>query len=82
MTFNHIAPILKEMRKETGKTQAEFSKKYNVHSQFCSNWERSLCLPPSPEFKRMIRDFPNYKPRILEALLKDAEENYKNKFKL
>lgn len=73
--FKHQGQFWREFRKSRELTQSELGDIAGVHSQFCSNWERSLCAPPKHALKR-IRKYKLItqidKMNLEAAMLKDA----------
>ena len=62
MSFNATGEYLKHRRNELGLTQQEVSLEVgDLHSQFVSNWERGLCLPPEwawPKLNKVLKLHP------------------------
>lgn len=67
--FLETGLVLLEMRKELGLTQAHLALKCKCDSQFVSNWERGLCLPPALEMSRILNAFDKKRATEFKTLL-------------
>jgi transcriptional regulator with XRE-family HTH domain len=72
MKFGKSAEYMKLKRLLAKKTQRQLAKEFNMNSQFVSNWERALCLPPTHILKKM------YKSKFID---KQAVEVFAEDFK-
>lgn len=77
--FENTAPLLKRLR-APGVSQAKIAKKYKVHVQFVSNWERGTCLPPMPVMRKIYADMvPVDKAVFAISVKQDFAKQYMNK---
>ena len=82
--FTRSGLVLKAYRHKLNMTQSEFGAAFGTeggaHAQFVSNFERSLCLPPTPMMKRILaqKNFP--KSDFIEALKEDLIESHMQKY--
>ena len=53
--FGMTGEFFRTARLTQNMTQAELGEKLECDSQFVSNWERGLCLPPPAAIKTMVR---------------------------
>ena len=82
MKFKNTANVLKDLRLEANQTQLEFGKRIGVpESQFVSNWERGLCMPPAHAMKKLLRGVSqSNKKMIKENLGADLADHYWSKY--
>jgi transcriptional regulator with XRE-family HTH domain len=80
-TFKRSGLVLKSFREKLGKTQIQISSVYNLHTQYISNFERGICLPPVDTMKAIfkLKGFP--KDIFKEALKEDLFESQMQKYK-
>lgn len=53
--FKRTGRWLASIRESRNMTQAELGRRLNMHSQYLSNFERGLCMPPKAKLKRLTR---------------------------
>jgi transcriptional regulator with XRE-family HTH domain len=71
--FRHLGAYLKQKRIEAGYTQAELASSLgDVHSQFVSNWERSLCAPPGHSLQKLIDLLKLNRDKLVDVMLMDS----------
>lgn len=63
-------------------TQKELAKKIDCNSQFISNWERKLCLPPMKQVKFIKKHYKNFDTeKFIECASHDYQIKFRNKMK-
>lgn len=68
-----IGKILKQKRQAIGLTQKEVATKLGYRSsQFISNWERDLVLPPASGAKRLAKLYRIDKMFIIDEIIERA----------
>ncbi len=69
---------LKAWRTATMKiTQRELAKRLGMNSQFVSNWERGLCLPPKHAMPKILKQMHKSEAKVLrEAIANDLVTYY------
>jgi len=72
---------MKLYRQQINLTQRELASIHKMNSQFVSNWERGLCLPPTHFMKTTLKykNFPKFD--FIEALKEDLIESHMMKYK-
>lgn len=77
--FENTAPQLRLLRPK-GVSQASVAKKYKVHVQFVSNWERGTCLPPMPVMRKIYNEMKPVDRAVFQMNVKqDFANQYMNK---
>lgn len=84
--FKNAGITLKLYRDKTELTQVEYADKVGCDSQFVSNWERGLCLPPEKVFKKMERELARSGNTLLvmeyrKKFINSAAQDYANNLK-
>lgn len=83
-SFIQTGLILRKMRERAGLTQAELGNACEIHSQFVSNWERGICMPPKHALKDLARTLKLTNKDRVElrgAVFADAVETARNNYK-
>ena len=70
--YKNCGEVLKALREELDLTQIDLAHRCRCHSQFVSNWERGICLPPSLEMNRMLNALPARRVTEFIKMLTDA----------
>lgn len=78
--FTRSGAVMKAFREQLGMTQTEFGKQFGMSEQYCSNAERSHCLPPAHAMKLILKrnDFPKFD--FVSALSADLIESQMMKY--
>ncbi len=78
--FTRSGAVMKAYREKLGLTQRELAQRFNMNSQFVSNWERGLCLPPTHMMKKLLKNkrFPKFD--FIGALSADLIESHMMKY--
>lgn len=77
--FENTAPQLRLLRPK-GVSQASVAKKYKVHVQFVSNWERGTCLPPMPVMRKIYNEMVPVDKAMFAICVKiDRHKQFMNK---
>lgn len=83
MKYKYTAEYMRFIRTEVKMTQLEFSNICGVHSQYVSNWERSVCPPPKHTIKKLNKNIPLFKTEfILEAMVEDYKSDLRRRLNL
>lgn len=76
--FKNVGILLKEKRVVAGYTQKEVGDHVSLHSQYVSNWERGLCLPPRDVLKSVVKLLKVKQDEFFEAVMKDQTIEVRN----
>lgn len=74
--YQQCGLILKQYRLDNNLTQAQLSKKLNIHVQFVSNYERGLCLPPRRALKKILKNLDPISTLSFRATLASELANH------
>ena len=75
MNQDKIGKLIRELRKKSNLTQAEFAKKYGVTYQAVSKWENGKNLPDMLLLKQICKDYNINIDEILEGNLTSVKNN-------
>lgn len=80
--FYNSGLVLQRYRLILKMTQKELGEKLDCNSQFVSNWERGLCLPTLPSFKK-FQNLLNHSELLVfrEDLVVSSKQDYENQFR-
>lgn len=80
--FANSATVLKSVRKGQTLTQKQYADSLKVHVQFVSNWERGLCLPPTPVMKKVFKNMSaGNKSKFESAITEDMRVSFMARIK-
>lgn len=80
MIFNRSAALLKSARELKGKSQSELANLAGVHTQFVSNWERALCMPPKNKLKKLVGLLSIDPKNLIKAIDEDNSEHVRAEY--